>query len=258
MNRLKTTLNARLGLMVLMIMGLFLLQMTACVHEPGEIEPMPRDSMPIDTTVIVDTTTNGLQLCDPDTVYFQFDVLPILLANCAISGCHDAASHAADVILDNHDNTIKTTEIKLTDPATSDIYERITDIDPNIKMPVPPNAALSADEAGIILKWIEQGAQDLLCDPFVNCDTMDISYANDVQGILIERKCISCHDDDTPGGDLSLHTHAFLELAANNGTLVGAISQQQGFSKMPPNAPKIPACEIAQITAWVNAGALNN
>lgn len=256
MNRLKDTLNARLGLMAFIVLGLFALQFTACVHEPTMIAPGPMDTIPVDTTVI--DTTSGLQQCDPDTVYFRLDVLPILVANCATSGCHDAASGSAGVILDSYDNTIKTTSIKLSDPSSSDIYARVTTTDPNLKMPIPPATPLSTSEADIILKWIEQGAEDLICDQLLDCDTMDISYANVVQPILVERKCISCHDDDTPAAGLSFHTHALLEIVANNGTLLGSISHQQGYAKMPPNASKIPACEIAQIESWVNAGALNN
>ncbi len=257
MNRLRDTLNARLGLIALMVMGLFALQFSACVHEPTMIAPNPMDSMPVDTTTI-DTTTSNLRACDPDTVYFQQDVLPILETSCAVGGCHDASSSAAGVILDSYENTIKTTAIKLSDPASSDIYARITTIDPNLKMPIPPAPPLLASEADLILKWIEQGAQDLVCDKLLDCDTADVSYANVVQPILVERKCISCHDDDTPAAGLSFHTYDLLVVVAENGTLLGSIAHDPGFAKMPPNAPKIPACEIAQISAWIDAGTPDN
>lgn len=260
MNRLKTTLQVRLGLMALMIMGLFLLQMTACVHEPVLIDPMPRDSMPVDTmpidTVITDTTA-GLQPCDPDTVYFELDVLPILVSNCALGGCHNEADHASDVILNNYENTIKTTEIKLTDPSDSDIYERVTTNDPDEKMPIPPAPPLSAADAGLILKWIEQGAQNLTCDAFSDCDTTDVSYANTVEPIL-KAKCVGCHGDNNPGGGVQLNTYARVANVANSGFLVGSIAHLSGYKKMPQGGEKLPDCEIAQITAWVNAGALDN
>ncbi|MEL7530010.1 MAG: c-type cytochrome domain-containing protein [Bacteroidota bacterium] len=257
MNRLRDTLNARLGLMALMVLGLFALQLTACVHEPTMIVPNPMDTIPADTTPVIDTSS-GLQACDPDSVYFRLDVLPILIANCAIGGCHNAGSAAAGVILDSYENTIKTTAVKVSNPSASDIYQRITTIDPNLKMPIPPAPPLLASEADLILKWIEQGAQDLVCDQLLDCDTADVSYANVVQPILIERKCISCHDDDTPAAGLSFHTHELLVIVANNGTLLGSIGHDPGFAKMPPNAAKIPACEIAQITAWIDAGTPDN
>ncbi|MEM6344021.1 MAG: c-type cytochrome domain-containing protein [Bacteroidota bacterium] len=258
MNRLRDTLDARLGLVALMVLGLVALQFSACVHEPTMIVPNPMDTIPADTDTVVIDTTVGLRACDPDTVYFQQDVLPILLANCATGGCHNATSSAAGVILDSYENTIKTTAIKLSDPASSDIYARITTIDPNLKMPIPPAPPLLASEADIILKWIEQGAQDLVCDKLLDCDTVEVSYANVVQPILIERKCISCHDDDTPAAGLSFHTHDLLVIVANNGTLLGSIEHDPSYAKMPPNAPKMPACEIAQIAAWINAGTPDN
>ncbi|MFK7921581.1 MAG: c-type cytochrome domain-containing protein [Bacteroidia bacterium] len=260
MNRLKNTLNARLGLMAFMIMGLFLMHLTACVHEPTMIDPMPRDSMPVDTmqidTVVIDTS-GGLQPCDPDTVYFDLDVLPILISNCALSGCHNEADHASDVILNNYENTIKTTEIKLTDPSDSDIYERITTNDPDEKMPIPPATPLSASDAALILKWIQQGAQDLTCDAFADCDTMEVSYANLVEPILAA-KCVGCHGENNPGGGIQLNTHARVATVANAGFLVGTIDHLPGFKKMPEGGAKLPDCEISQIKAWVNEGSPNN
>lgn len=47
---------------------------------------------PIDTMNPIDTTPNGTP-CDPDVVYFETQVLPFLVSNCAMAGCHNAASH---------------------------------------------------------------------------------------------------------------------------------------------------------------------
>ena len=65
--------------------------------------PMPQNSDQLDSCKIRlieiwirDTTFTQPQdtthPCDPDTVYFEMDVLPILLSSCGKSGCHDATA----------------------------------------------------------------------------------------------------------------------------------------------------------------------
>jgi hypothetical protein len=39
---------------------------------------------------------------------------------------------------------------------------------------------------------------------------------------------------------------------------VGAITHAPGFTPMPQGGAKLPACEIAKIKAWVDAGSPNN
>ena len=68
--------------------------------------------------------------CSLDTVYFVNDVLPIFIANCAYSGCHDEASQQDGVILTDYDNIINTADVRAGDPDGSDLYEAITETDP--------------------------------------------------------------------------------------------------------------------------------
>ena len=79
-------------LWVLLIAGMIMLMLPACEHEPlAPVDPDPIDTMGMDT-MDVDTMgedTMGIP-CDPDVVYFDRDLLPILKSNCAKSGCHDA------------------------------------------------------------------------------------------------------------------------------------------------------------------------
>jgi len=44
------------------------------------------------------------------TVSFNTDIIPIFQASCAISGCHDATTHAAAVVLDSADAYTRITE----------------------------------------------------------------------------------------------------------------------------------------------------
>jgi hypothetical protein len=102
--------------------------------------------------------------CDPDTVYFERDLLPLLNSSCAKSGCHDATTASDGVILDSYFNVMATADVKPGNPDDSDLYEVITDDDPDDRMPPPPLPPLSSDQIAMVRKWILQGAQNLICD----------------------------------------------------------------------------------------------
>ena len=63
--------------------------------------------------------------CDPDLIYFEKDVLPILQSNCALSGCHDADSREDGFDFSTYESTIKK-GIKPGDPEDSEVFESIT------------------------------------------------------------------------------------------------------------------------------------
>lgn len=84
----------------------------ACTHDPPTTVVGP-NAKPVDTTS-VDTIRNP---CDPNTVYFEKQVLPILLSSCAISVCHDPISKEDGVVLNSFENVIKTGDIDAFDPG---------------------------------------------------------------------------------------------------------------------------------------------
>ncbi len=101
--------------------------------------------------------------CHPDTVYFERDLLPVLRSNCAMEGCHDAATALDGVILDNFANVMATADVKPGDPDDSDLYEVLIEDNINKRMPLglPP---LNTDQITLVRKWIQQGALNLNCD----------------------------------------------------------------------------------------------
>lgn len=226
-----------------------LLQSGACRREPvyiGSLEPPGG----------VDTTGN-LHPCDPDSVYFSQQILPILTSNCAMSDCHDVASHEEGVILDNYINTRNTGQINLDNPAASKLYRVLNDPDPNDRMPPSPAPALPVEQRNLILQWIQQGALDLYCD--AGCDTTQFTYSGGVQPI-INLKCQGCHSGSNPSGGVALGTYSEVKMSVDNGSLMGSILHQTGFSPMPYplGNSKLPDCEIAIFRKWIEAGALNN
>lgn len=237
--------------------GLFLLVVAfaACKHEP--VLPVnPPDPNPVDSTATDTTITSTDKPCDPDSVYFETDVLPILISNCAITTCHDASSRQEGIDLTSYQAVLNSGVIKVNDPADSDLYEAITDTDPDKVMPPPPRTKLNADQAALILKWIQQGAQNLSCDAG-GCDTTNITYSATVAPLL-QAQCTGCHSGTSPSGGISLSTHAGVAAMANNGKLYGAIAHQPGFSAMPQGGNQLPDCQIKQIQLWIDAGAPNN
>ena len=61
--------------------------------------------------LVEDTTGNGPGSgipCDSNTVYFEQQILPILISNCSQPGCHNAASAQDGVVLTNYSSIIST------------------------------------------------------------------------------------------------------------------------------------------------------
>ena len=90
------------------------------------------------------------------------------------------------------------------------------------------------------------------CTPVVNP-----TFNTDVLPLL-NAKCNSCHAGASPSGGIKLDSFAEVSKYVSNGKLLGSIKQTSGFSAMPKNAGKMPACQISVIEDWINAGGTNN
>ena len=232
---------------------IILFNTTACNREPVYIGDLLTD--PIDTTGGGGTVIT--HPCSPDSVYFEQDLLPVLRSNCAVPGCHDAATHQEDIIFDSYINTFNTGEIKLNDPSGSKLYEAITDSDPDKRMPPPPRTPLTAEQKALVLKWMQQGGQNLHCD--AGCDTTNVTF-NGVIKPLIATKCQGCHGANSPGAGIRLTNYTEIKAQVNSQKLWGAVNHAIGFKPMPYPAggAKLPQCELDQIRIWIQAGAPDN
>jgi uncharacterized membrane protein len=240
-------------------MGFMLSQ---CVHTP--VPPKdPGTGTGWDTTGTDstgnDTTVANTDLCDPDTVYFENDIAPLLAASCAVPGCHDVQTAEDGVILTGYNNIISTGDVRPSNPSGSDLYEVVTEMDPDKKMPPPSSGkSITPDQIEMIRKWIAQGAKSNGCDENAGgCDTVNMSFSADVFPI-IQNKCLGCHSGTSPQGNVRLETHAQISNHAGSGKLLGAIDHQSGYTPMPYNRPKLDECTIAKIGSWINDGVQNN
>lgn len=221
---------------------------SACKHNPA----LPDIIDPIDTTGL-DTTGQTEVLCDSNVVFFQQQVLPLLISSCAISGCHDAITHEKGIILNSYSNIIK--EIKPFDLNDSEIYEKITEDKDDKVMPPPPKARMTQQQIAIIAKWIQQGAKDLSCIQS-SCDTSAVGFTKDIQP-LIFNTCKGCHSGAGAFNGIHLDSYDGIRSAAVSGKLYNVVIGN-GISMPPSPSPKLNNCQIAKIKIWVADGAQNN
>lgn len=232
---MKNKYPAILGILVSAILLVY-----ACKHETDEVNPL--DPNPSDT--------NSLITCDPDTAYFQNEVLPIFQSSCALSGCHDATTAEQDLILSDYSHIISSGNIEPGDASESEIYEKITESDEEDRMPPPPNPRLSNEKIALIMDWINQGARDNYCDS--DCDTTIFTFSGAVNPI-IDQHCVGCHNASLSSGGVRLDTYEYIAAIASDGRLIGTITHTDGFPKMPFNGNKLPDCKITQIKKWIDA-----
>ncbi|MBK9731416.1 MAG: hypothetical protein IPO83_09020 [Chitinophagaceae bacterium] len=235
-----------------------LLILASCKHDIPLVPTDPNDTTIIDTSGTDTTVIVGdSDLCDPDSVYFEKDVLPILTSNCAMSGCHDAETQAEDVNLTSYTSVMNTSDVEPFNPGNSKLYKVITTSDVDDRMP-PSGDPLTASQIAIIEKWINQGALNITCNANAGvCDTTNVTWSGVVSPIL-QTYCTGCHNAANASGGIILSEYGGAAAVALNGKLVGTITFANGFSQMPPSGTMMPSCEITQITKWVNDGAPNN
>ncbi|MBK7763444.1 MAG: hypothetical protein IPI46_08720 [Bacteroidetes bacterium] len=226
-------------------LSIIIMATLACKHEP------------ISTNVIPPNNNGGTTSsnCSPDTVYFTNDILPILISNCTMSGCHDVASHEEGVILTDYANIMATADVDPGNATSSDLYKVLIKTDPDKIMPRPPMSPLSATQIAMIKKWIEQGARNNSC---TSCDTSgEMKYTTHIVPI-IQTNCAGCHSATNMSGGIDLTNYLGVLTTANNGSLLGSINHLTGYSAMPKNGSKLIECDITKIQKWITNGAQNN
>lgn len=186
--------------------------------------------------------------CDPDTVYFGNTILPLLISNCAMSGCHDHG----DIQLNNYASIMNSGIVKPGHPSISKLVHVLT-ASGESAMPPSPNQALTSDQINSIKKWIDQGARYNTC---VYCDTLNYKFSADIWPIL-NTNCYGCHNDNNAGGNIYVRNYSDVQSMASDGSLMGCLLGD-GYHLMPKNTTGLQSCQITQIQKWINDGAQNN
>jgi len=228
------------------------LNFMACQHEPflyPEEEIIYTQDPNTDTVTFIINTSS----CEQETIYFTNQILPIFISNCAISGCHDAASAQEGVVLTNYQNISR----KMTpgDPNDSEYYTVLLNQESDELMPRDPATgigySLPQEDLDLIKNWIFQGAKDNYCD---ECDTTEYSFAATILPI-IETNCATssgCHGAGSMNSQLLSYEQ--INAYAGNGLIENRVIV---YKNMPPANP-LPDCEMLLIKKWIDNGALNN
>ncbi|MEQ9375754.1 MAG: c-type cytochrome domain-containing protein [Imperialibacter sp.] len=183
-------------------------------------------------------------------VCFETEVLPLIVSNCAMSGCHDAASHEEGYNFTTYTNIRRA--VSAGSPAKSKLYRSMSGSGEDL-MPPSPYARLTAIQLDIVKNWILEGANETTCD---SCDPAQFAYAANIAPIA-GTYCQGCHSGSSPSGSIRLETFSDMEKVAASGQLIGAITGASGYSLMPP-AGKLQDCQIEQLSSWVAANTPNN
>jgi hypothetical protein len=228
------------------VIVLLMLLLESCVHEPlvGPVDGTNKSEPVVD------------EQCAPDIVYFENEILPLLVSNCTKSGCHDAATAENGIVLNSYASVMSSDLIESGNPEKSVLYKVITEDDADGAMPPFPSYPLESDQVQKIGTWITQGAKNNKCNSMA-CDRTNVTYSASIHP-LITAKCKGCHSGDPPSGNLDLTQHQALQTIALDGRLTGAVTHAPGFSPMPQGGSKLSDCEIEMIGIWVTQGARNN
>ncbi len=228
----------KIGLLSLAI-GLFMVLLQNCKHE------IPTTTDPIKVT-LSDT-------CSLDTVYFVNDILPIIISNCANSGCHDANTRVEDIQLTDYNNIINTGGIVKGDAGNSEFYEVITTTNADKVMPPPP-ASMTAEQKNAIRIWINQGAKYNEC--FDRCDTSNVTFSGVVWPIL-NGTCTGCHTPGNVQGGILITNYSEVKTLVDADILQNVLARNGPRSAMPPGGP-LQQCADDQIRIWIQEGAQDN
>jgi len=119
----------------LIFLGMSLIPMTSCKHDPPGLGELP-------------------------SVCFDTQILPIFETNCAMSGCHNGSRKGS---FNTYAGIMK--DITAGNPRSSQAYSRIT----STWSPMPPKGPpLSEEQRSLIYVWILQGANNTVCDTTVH------------------------------------------------------------------------------------------
>lgn len=234
-----------LGILVV----LSVLMIIACTHKP---------ETPVPAAANNNTGNNGGNNGgnNADTgICFSRDILPVFIANCTQSGCHNSVDKAEGYVFTSYE-TITAKDFVKGNAGETKLYKTITDKDIKDRMPQAPNAPLTSAQISLIARWINEGAKNTTnCG--TPCDSNNYTYSAAIKPMM-DTYCKGCHSTASPSKGVILDTYDGVKSAATAGKLLQTIRHEAGVVAMPSGGSKLSSCQITQVQKWVAAGALNN
>jgi hypothetical protein len=92
------------------------------------------------------------------------------------------------------------------------------------------------------------------------CDTANISFTGTIKPLLTTY-CYSCHSNTNAASEangIALENYADVKLAVDDGSLLGSISHDAGYSPMPLGGGSLDDCSIELFRVWIGNGSPEN
>ncbi len=206
------------------------------------------------------TTGTSPQTNSSGEICFDTQVLPLIVSNCAVSGCHDSKSKSEGYELTSY-ATITKKGVSAGKPSSSKIYT-VLSAKGESKMPPAPRASFTDAQKKLISDWISQGAKNTTCLTSGGTggtipDSVTISFANHIKPIL-NTYCVGCHGGLGASGGVQLDNYNSVKAVAASGQLYGSVAQISNNYVPMPTGGKLSDCQIQAIKIWVDKGYLNN
>jgi hypothetical protein len=189
-----------------------------------------------------DTTHNDPIVILPsnDSVCFNTQILPLIMASCAQAGCHDAISKVEDLNLTSYAG------IKAMGTGTLITY--ITKTTGKV-MPPQPQPRMDTANINLIKRWIKEGAKNRICNQ-TSCDTSNVLYSTHIISIM-NTYCKGCHNSGNKGGAISLDNYADVKTQTLTGNLICSITNK-GCKFMPQGGSSLGLCDMRKIQIWAS------
>jgi len=133
-----------------------------------------------------------------DSVCFNSQILPFFTTNCASSGCHDSKTRAEGYDLSTYKSIISR-GLDLRTPKNSKIYTEMLS-----EMPPFPAPKLAKSQTDLVLKWITEGAKNVICS--IAVDTANVTFSKTIKPLL-ETNCVGCHKIGSVSGGVLLDSY---------------------------------------------------
>lgn len=219
----------------------------SCKHE---MVPIGTDPTPVPVVNPPSDTTGGA-VAGNDTVCFQSQVLPLYQTYCSRnSGCHsgNGGEEGQDIVLNSYFNIMKGIS---PGSAVSSRYFKII----GHGMPPRNEPVMSQEQISIIEKWISQGALNTVCSGGA-CDTSKYTYTNAASAIFATY-CNGCHGSPPGNGNVVLSSYSAAVSSINaisKQLFLNSINYSATSAQNMPPAGKLSACQVQQLTMWINKG----
>lgn len=96
-----------------------------------------------------------------------------------------------------------------------------------------------------LLSALESCTKDKTLVTTTPCDSMSVTYINDISPILLNNQCVACHGSSKP----KLESYEQVVDAAKNGNLLCSINWT-GCRKMPEGGNKLPDSVLKKFDIW--------